>query len=822
MGNSKFTDISDKKFLTSTMNFYNNCKSPDVKKMDDLDDLVNSLVADAEAGADGSLRKSDLKDGLQHLLVTPRWRKNTPNNTPKADTTSNIAVLSRLSTGQQEYILREITNLYIPDSADQDKLIELPTDYSNLDQLIDNGVKNYVVKKQAAIAEVEKQKASLQTQKSKLERDQRNTQFAIGMCKSSGVSESDIKLREQALADINSNIAKLEIEINKLNNKKNALEEDKKSNQTKVSTIKKYLQGQIIEDLQPINAETMAEGYVYIFLQDSNVEGHAELSLYKEYKSSITNNNTFYAEVDISEYKNCDYRVADADSAKTHITLPACYAKDQATYELQKVVVLFSTVQLSSARLAKIESDSKLQTQHAKTLNSSNLKDSFDMSLVENISYAEAKARDIKYNYQDNGATQTQWTELEVYPIYNYNRKTIGWNLLLDNPLGVMNNNNFAIDWLQTQLSNICVQIQANNYGKSSILIANFLFNPQASGLLDVDFGGMDTDSLLNKTFVNPYFSDDNVKKTYKEKLTTWKAKKDKLDEVDRTKGTIDLDRLKYNLRSKVRELMRNLMEAFQKQGLEWVDPKDSLIECWRDIFSQGAHGYSSSFEKWFDTVNHLSLDPKDTDSLYDVISNRPVDKLKVQVDIPKPTIYDAMSTTDSDFTRQDATLTGYTLTTYEYHIYYYKKTVKTYDEKLNLKGDPEVSYVQKDDPKTVIADIGAYAKGKAPDGLKYITRALKPNDCASDDIIRTWIANSVTQITGENLNTFLEGGKPKVSELLIPTDDIPADKSQGLYDAKKLALSNSIELILSQAKDTPVPRNQFNEAVMKYSEEYM
>ncbi|WP_150466166.1 hypothetical protein [Francisella sp. SYW-2] len=31
-------------------------------------------------------------------------------------------------------------------------------------------------------------------------------------------------------------------------------------------------------------------------------------------------------------------------------------------------------------------------------------------------------------------------------------------------------------------------------------------------------------------------------------------------------------------------------------------------------------------------------------------------------------------------------------------------------------------------------------------------------------------------------LNTFLEGGKPKVSELLIPTDDIPADKSQGLY----------------------------------------
>ncbi|QEO57002.1 hypothetical protein [Francisella marina] len=71
-------------------------------------------------------------------------------------------------------------------------------------------------------------------------------------------------------------------------------------------------------------------------------------------------------------------------------------------------------------------------------------------------------------------------------------------------------------------------------------------------------------------------------------------------------------------------------------------------------------------------------------------------------------------------------------------------------------------------------------------------------------------------------LNTFLEGGKPEVSELLIPSDTVPADKSQGLYDAKKLALSNSVELILSQAKDTPVPRNQFNEAVMKYSEEYM
>ncbi|MED7818501.1 MULTISPECIES: hypothetical protein [unclassified Francisella] len=810
---SKYTDISNKKFSTSSFHITNDSKKSDVDKVDDFENSYDNLSDDSSTGETGNQKPTSLTDGLQYLKVNPRWRKNTPNNSTKADSIKSLEVLSRLSYGQQEYILKEIADLYMPESADEDKQVQIPKDFTNLDEIIDKAVHSFVVKKQVAINDIEKQKSDLESQIDDLNIDRQRCSNAILMAQSTGVSESDIEYKKQQLAEINVSLQKSQRLYINLNKEQNKLKEEKESNQTRVSTTKLNLQSQIIKDLQPINAEAMAEGYVYIFLQDSNVSGFEKLALHQEYKATIKNGSTNYAEVDISEYKICDYREPSESGATTNIELPSCYAKDNETFELQKVVVLFSTVQLSAARIAKIETDTTLQTKHAQTLDVSDLKDNFDMSLSENIEFAKAKARDIKKKYKTQGATQTEWTKLQSYPILV--KENIKWNLLLDNPLGVMTNNNCAIQWVQTQLSNICVNIQATGYGKSAILVANYLFNPQASGLLDVDLGGMDTDSILASYGQANLYSSDAVEKVFKSKVTAWNNRKDQLNEVDRAKQTISLDNLKYNLRSNARQLMRNLMIAFQNQGLAWVDPTDSLIECWRDVFSQGAYGYASSFEKWFDSINNLSIDPRTTDSLYDVIANRPVDKLEatystktINIGADGKPIYQYINT-----------LTGYTLTTYEYNLDYYTKTVKTYNDKLDLS-DTKVTHVQKDNPNTQISDLGSFIKGKTPKGLLYITKALKPHE-HNNDIISTYVADVLSQVTGKNAEDFLDGDRPEIAELLLPNQSA-IDDAKGTYNPKKLALSNSVELILSQATPATIDRTQFQEAVKKYSEDYI
>lgn len=796
--------------ISSNSVHYGDCsKSSDIDKLESVDDLINDITADALAGVDGQYKKTDLQDGIQHLKVTPKWRKNTPDNNAKADNADklHLSILSRVSTSTQEYVLNKIAELYTPDCAEQDKQIEIPKDFSNLDDVIDKGVNVYLMKQQASIDAVDTKKTSLKTQKSQLKTQKKREQYAVGMLKSSGVNESDIAIRQEKITNIESQIAKLDVQIKKLNDKQKSLEKQKSENQENASKIKEQIQDHIKTDLHPANAESIGDGYLYIFLKDSNVDGFGKLKLYSEYKASIKHNLTYFAEVDISEYTECDYRSADADSASTRIQLPSCYAKDNQTYELEQVVVLFSKVQLSSARLDKIEIDSKLQSSHAQNLNISNLKDSFDMSLRENISFAKAKVRDIKYKYIDNSAKQADWDKLEVYPVLDI-CKSLQWNLLVNDPVGVMDHNNFAIGWCQTQLSKICVEIQADNYGKSSILIANFLFNPQMSGLMDVNLNGLDGDSLGFKT--TNLYGDDTTQAQFKNLVTNWNAKANQLKEVNRTKDTIDLELLKYNLRSNARSIMRGFMEAFQAQGLAWIDPTDKLIECWRDMFSVGAHGYGSSFERWFDTVNHLSIDPQTTDNLYDVISDRPVDKLE--------TTYTTKTVGFGKDAQYVNKLTGYTLTSYEYHIDYYKQTIKTYNEKLELT-DTQVSYIDKDQNPIAKDKLGDHIRDNAPDGLKYMTRALKPSGSDPDDFIRTWIANSLSQVTNTDITTFLQGNKPEVSELLVPSGDV--DKAKGTYDKDKLALSNSIELVLKQANSVDIDRSQFQEAVKKYTKQY-
>ena len=225
------------------------------------------------------------------------------------------------------------------------------------------------------------------------------------------------------------------------------------------------------------------------------------------------------------------------------------------------------------------------------------------------------------------------------------------------------------------------------------------------------------------------------------------------------------------------------------------------MIEIWRDGFSQGAYGYGSSFENWFDSVNHISVDPRATDSLYDVVADRPIDKLEIE-------------------SINGNKLHSYTVTSYEYNLDYYKRTKKKYNAEQDQVAI-EVSYVEKANPKQEIADLGNFIKASVPTGLSYITRALKPKQNDSDPI-RSWVATNLSQITGRDAEDFLDGAVPEVSAMLVPTNS-PPTKGSGEYDTKKLKLSNDMKLILSQAEvQDGLDRGQFEEAVKKYTKTYL
>lgn len=780
-------EIGDQNIFCSALGY--GCADSDIdenKNREETKTQESTLEGNKEEAQTGSSSKVKIEDGVNDLPVSPRWRKNTPDMTTnkRANSVDDLLVLSRVTAGTQEYVLNEIASLYKADSAAQDKEVTPPKDLSNLGKLIDEGMS---IRVKAINAEIKAKQASL------------------------AIAES-LRGNDPLVPDIMFGREEVNNEIDQLN--KDLVEQKEKN-----AKLKQKLQKAIKRDLEPVNAETIGEGYIYIFLEDSRVEGFEKLKLYREYKSEVDGINNYY-EIDISEYDCCDYRTVLEGKKGPEIFLPSCYAQGGNTTALEKVVVLFSSVQLSSDRLAYIEDNKdSLQTKHARTLKVNSLKNNFDIYAAADKEIAMNKADNLKERYEGEGAIQEIWDSMETYPVFSYPEGKIRWNLLLDDPYGVLVHKSVAIMWAQTQLSKICVNIQADNYGRSAILIANFLYNPQMSGLLDVDYGKMDKDFslVIKENKPDKYFDSMSV---------SWDLKKEQLKEVERTKETIDLNNLKYNLRSNSRKLLRDLMEEFQREGLNWLDPKDMLIECWRDIFSQGAHEYSRSFNKWFDPVNHLSLDPRTTDSLYDVIVNRPVDKLKI-------TSSEEVRLIDMEgkkLTKHIYSFAGYTISNYEYHLDYYKETVKSYNEKLELQST-EVNYLddklnhiasygKESEKKGADGALGEHIKAKASDSLKYMTRALKPVGSDSDPI-RTWVANSLSEITGVDVDKFLNGKRPEVSELLIPGLSDP-DKAKGIYDAKKLELSTTIELILGQVEISTIPRNQFEEAVKKYSKKYI
>ena len=158
----KIVDVGNKQLNVGSVHFGDGShEQEEVTQLQALTNEIRDIKADALSGSDGDYKDKGLEDGLQHLAVVPKWRKNTPTEDTKADDINNLMVLSRLSSGEQERVLKELGKLYKCESAEEDKELIAPTDFSDLGGLISTGI-SYKKRSQARkIAVLDSKKQNL-------------------------------------------------------------------------------------------------------------------------------------------------------------------------------------------------------------------------------------------------------------------------------------------------------------------------------------------------------------------------------------------------------------------------------------------------------------------------------------------------------------------------------------------------------------------------------------------------------------------------------------------------------------------------------------
>ena len=75
MGDSKYTAIGNHNIHSNSVNIANSAKSGEVGQLEDKDDLVNNLFANAAAGVDGEDKDKNQYGELKLLPFTPKWLK---------------------------------------------------------------------------------------------------------------------------------------------------------------------------------------------------------------------------------------------------------------------------------------------------------------------------------------------------------------------------------------------------------------------------------------------------------------------------------------------------------------------------------------------------------------------------------------------------------------------------------------------------------------------------------------------------------------------------------------------------------------------------
>ncbi|KFJ42166.1 hypothetical protein [Francisella philomiragia] len=601
-----FITKSDNKVLASSVHITNKESDSNIDQLENKEDQINSLSANARAGVDGSYKDKNLPEGLQTLSVIPKWRKNTPNKDENADTLAKMAIINRLSYKDRIAVLGSLLEVYDEDNIDQKfdaklwstlvsqfKVHSQRTATSNISQL------------EASIAKVDQAK------------DREDLAKVI----------SDNNLDMGRI-----NISKCQFENSKqfvkqtINRRVTELKEDSSI----VANIQNenYITSLINNGLSLKNADKLKSGYLYLFLQtelEQDKQGnrpYTKLKLYSEHYVTSTKESYSFKEIDISDYESVDERES-VDTPKPSIELPVCYLDKNDELHNVDVRVLFSHSQLSGIRLKKICDE---QPEHLEKLSADNLKKTFENKYNGKL---ETEGRD---NGNKNGAlmTQKEWEKVDVYPIRKSNATFSGItsscevNFLVNDPFGMLLENNDYINHLNSLIKEQLDNIQNSVELKSAILGHQIFFNPRTLGIANIidDAGGM------GLSFLKDYKPGSDLYQAYTN--GSWDSLADRKKQII-TKGQAQLDEKKFKkaLKYYYRLLLKTLIEKAQENGVNYLKSSQMKLR-WQDHFSRGIVDYQSAHGESLALFAPLCRNPNELDQVLEK-SVLPLDVIHIE-----------------------------------------------------------------------------------------------------------------------------------------------------------------------------------------------
>lgn len=588
-----FITKSDNKVLASSVHITNKESDSNIDQLENKEDQINSLSANARAGVDGSYKDNNLPEGLQTLSVIPKWRKNTPNKDENADTLAKMAIINRLSYKDRIAVLGSLLEVYDEDNIDQKfdaklwstlvsqfKVHSQRTATSNISQL------------EASIAKVDQAKD----------------------CEDLAKVISDNSLDMGRI-----NISKCQFENSKqfvkqtINRRVTELKEDS----SVVASIQNenYITSLINNGLSLKNADKLKSGYLYLFLQtelEQDKQGnrpYTKLKLYSEHYVTSTKESYSFKEIDISDYENVDER-GSADTPNSSIELPVCYLDKNKELHNVDVRVLFSHSQLSGVRLKKI---CDKQLEHLKKLSSNDLKKIFVDKYNGNL---EVEGTNNVNGTKGLLVTQDEWDKVDVYPIHKSKATFSGItsscevNLLVDDPFGMLLENNDYINHLNSLIKEQLDNIQNSVELKSAVLGHQIFFNPRTLGIADI----IDNTGGSGMEYIKSYKSDSDLYQAYTN--GSWNSLADRKKEVI-TRGQAQLDEKKFKkaLKYYYRSLLKTLIEKAQENGVNYLKASQMKLR-WQDHFSRGVVDYQSAHGESLALFVPLCSNPNELDQV--------------------------------------------------------------------------------------------------------------------------------------------------------------------------------------------------------------
>jgi hypothetical protein len=685
--------------------------------------------------------KEVINAGLQTLKVVPKWRKTTAS---MIDPKSFLG-LSRASLDVQQEILDSISLLYQSDSAEQDKFIEVPKTADNWAELIKKGYDNKV---KALDSEIQQIQSEIQT-----------------------INQAMPSLRGQ-----NSDYAV--DQINDLQSTKAEKEQQKSlyTNSEIQKIIDDYIE-RVNEDCTPANAPDMRAGYLYVFLQDSQVEDNqkfifAKTHTYKEYKITVTDGVTNYTEVLLASEAGLDDRDAKGDSDSC-IELPAAYVKSDTknpndtnnVKPLDQVIVLYSHTQLSWARLHYYGG---LDKQDSRFIAANEIPD--NQKLLNAVKEQDLSLIEKRGDVQDAGNLLDLWQKKVLnQSVVDQSVHDNSAHNLWDNPIGYAVEEATSIDpfilvsdyvglvfeqvnlilYCQKQIKTIVSSLEKNIDMRTALLAWQTFFNPKAMGLVQVS--GLDPAMYNIK----------GLPDTFQQQ---WSLLKERYTAIN--KGTDDLDKSKLELALKrhSRQFFKLLMHSFQQTALTLLQ-QPKFKEVWQDHFSVGVLNYISAHSEFWGIIQPLCIDPNalDQDIEPGVL---PLDEIKIKVSTNLAIMpgYDG---------KGNANYEGYTHTQYKLYGYHIEKTVTEYGKETDdTTGMPKITSQNTTEEKTLSEPVGyQFLEEKVFEQGSDLGQMLLP-DATDPDFTKTIDQNDAyLKAQGKYNGTLLGQGHDYLAELLDEQD---------------------------------------------------